>query len=201
MTTWWFGRRSCMRKEQIWAVMCNDPVSCHSLLAPLCSNLSCGVGEVRTSCWCRAQTQKFTSSLCLAALPAPLLRNAHNHWCCTCCSCKILTPRTHRCASWDMCRANPAPTKGFTDATAVTDTLMFHKKPMRDRSLMSWFQTLQFFAPLSHFCWHFQLVFLFTCKLAFSSATVPCFFSFMCKRWMNAIFREAVTDATFVNHL
>lgn len=144
MTTWWFGRRSCIRKEQIWAVMCNDPVGCDSLLAPLCSNLSCGVGGVRANCWCRAQTQKFTSSLYLAALPAPLFTaSLHNHWCCTRRSCKISTPGTHRWASWDICRANPAPTKGFTDATAVIDTLMSHKKdvsnPMRDQSLMSWF--------------------------------------------------------------
>lgn len=167
--TWWFGRRSCMRKEQIWAVMCNDPVGCDSLLAPLCSSLSCGVRGVRASCWCRAQTQKFTSSLCLAALPAPLFTaSLHNHWCCTGHSCEILTPGTQYCASWDICRANPAPTKGFTDATAVTDTLMFHKKvaskQMRNRSLMSWFKSLQFFAPQSHF----QLIFLFTCTLAFS---------------------------------
>lgn len=168
MTTWWFGRRSCMRKEQIWAVMCNDPSAViHSLppCAPACLVES---GGLRASCWCRAQTQKFTTSLCLAALPAPLFTaSLYNHWCCTGRSCKIQTPGTQCCVSWDICRANPAPTKGFTDATAVTDTLMFHKQ-MWDRSLMSWFQSLQFFAPQSHYCWHFQLLFLFTCKLTFS---------------------------------
>lgn len=163
------------------------------IAAPLCSNLSC-----------RAQTQKFTSSLCLAALPAPLFTaSLHNHWCCTLRSCKIPTLGTQRCASWDICRANPAPTKGFTDATAVTDTLMFHKKvvskPIRDRSLMSWFQTLQFFAPTESLLPTFPAPFPVYLQTRCQLYNCPHFFPFMCKRWMNAIFREAITDAIFVN--
>lgn len=177
----------CNDKMIFWVMfMCEEEkdLGCDSLLAPLCSNSSCGAA----SCWCRAQTQEFTPSLCLAALPAPLFTaSLHNPWCCTRRGCKIPTPRTYRCASQDVCRANPAPTKGFTDAAAVTGTLMFNKKveskQIRDinQSLMS-LQSLmlQFFAPTESLLLTFPAPLLFTCKLAFSSATVPC--SFMCKR-------------------
>lgn len=177
----------CNDKVMVWETFMHEegtdlgcdvqrPRGCDSLLAPLCSNLSCGVMadvELRhknshpRAVWLLSRfLYLLLHSTIIGAAHAAAVK--YRHW------------GTHRCASWDICRANPAPTKGFTDATAVTDTLMFHKKvaskQMRDRSLMSWFQTLQFFAPTESLLLTFPAPFLVYLQTCFQLCHCPLFF-------------------------